>query len=86
MQNIDGRGWIDTLDSESQCIIIQLADDDGFFAFVGQVSGNVIDRVHDSNIKLVRPITVGRAWNDVPVVVWLVVDKDRRLARRVYDV
>ena len=86
MQDVDGRRRIDPLDAKSHRVIVEFADCDALFPCRRQMCGNLVSRIHDADVEVTRPVAVRRAWHDVPVVVWLVVNEYRRFARRVDQV
>jgi len=50
------------------------------------VTSDIVDAVHDANIELAGPVAAGCTRDDMPVIMWLVVDQDRCFTGRVDNV
>ena len=86
MENVERRSRVDAFDFERMRFIANVANKDAFVASLRQVPGDVVYRVHDSNIKMIGPVTlrVGR-WR-VPVILLLIIDKNGHFAWRMNQV
>jgi hypothetical protein len=66
--------------------VVKFTDQDAFVTSVRQVLRDVIDRMNDPDVELVRPVTFGiRRWR-MPVVLFLIVDKDWQFTRRMNQI
>ena len=86
VQNIGGSCRVDPLYAISQRVVDDLADNDAFLPVLRQVLRDVIERVHDTNIELIGPVTVRCTRHDMPIIVRLKINQQRSLTWRVHDV
>ena len=62
--------------------VVNLSDQNTFVAIGRQVFGSILNVVDDTYVELRSPVTVGRAGDRVPVVVWQVIYEDGFFAWR----
>ena len=86
MENIDRGSRVDAFDIERMHFIANVAYKDAFVASLRQVAGNVVNRVHDSDIEMIGPVTLRVGRRRVPVILLLIIDKNGHFAWRMNQV